>query len=82
MMLSWIRIYSEGLFIQKKYLWGDETKTIHTITYAKMGEEMERLVCCKEMLHILHPDYLKSNTLKTVNQLICNYRFLMTFNSL
>jgi hypothetical protein len=48
----------------------DDTRIIHTITYARMGEEMERLVCCKEMLHILDPDYLKSSTLKNVNQII------------
>jgi hypothetical protein len=35
-----------------------------------MGEEMERLVSCKEMLHILDPDYLKASTLETVDRLI------------
>lgn len=48
----------------------DDWRLLHTITYAKMGEPMERLVCCKEMLHILDPDYLKANTIETVNRLI------------
>jgi hypothetical protein len=35
-----------------------------------MGEEMERLVCCKEMLHILDPEFLKARTVETVDRLI------------
>jgi hypothetical protein len=31
---------------------------------------MERLVCCKEMLHILDPEYVKSKTVAQVEDLI------------
>jgi len=59
-----------GFVHSEKIPYGGDWRLIHTITYAKMGEEMERLVCCKEMLHILDPDYLKAKTLEDVDQLI------------
>lgn len=59
-----------GFIHSEEIPWGDDTKIITTITYAKMGSEMERLVCCKEMLHILDPDHLKTRTLRDVDRLI------------
>jgi len=40
------------------------------ITYGHIGEEWERLVCTKELLHILDPDYVKTMTYEAVETLI------------
>jgi hypothetical protein len=60
----------EGSIVREEINYGTDIRFISTITYAKLGEEMERLVCCKEMLHILDPDYVKSRTIEDVETLI------------
>lgn len=40
------------------------------ITYGKMGHEQERLVCCKELLHILDPDGVRVESLQQLESLI------------
>ncbi len=59
-----------GFIHREEIPFGEEKRYVSTITYAKLGEEYERLVCCKEMLHILDPDYLKAKTLEAVNILV------------
>ena len=59
-----------GFILTEDIPWGDETKRFSTITYAKMGHEVERLVCCKEMLHILDPEYLQTRSIEAVDRLI------------
>lgn len=43
---------------------------LSTITYGKLGHEMERLVCCKELLHILDPDSSRAHERTQVESLI------------
>lgn len=63
-------IHSENVYYGKGPNGDDDWRTIHTITYAKGGDEMERLVCCKEMLHILDPIEFKAKELADVDKLI------------
>jgi hypothetical protein len=48
---------------------GHPTK-IAEISYAKMGHEWERLVCCKELLHLLDPEDQRTWKPEDVNRLI------------
>ena len=49
---------------------GDLTRNVADITYGKMGNEKERLVCGKELLHILDPERFKTNTEEGLDHLI------------
>jgi hypothetical protein len=45
-------------------------KRVAEITYAKMGHEWERLVCCKELLHLLDPESERTWKVDDINRLI------------
>ncbi len=49
---------------------GDTSYFLTTIGYAKNGHEMERLVCCKELVHILDPQNCRASTAEKVYGLI------------
>lgn len=60
-----------GQILREEIPWGAGSTRFHTtITYAKLGDEMERLVCCKELLHILDPDHAKTNTKERIENLL------------
>jgi hypothetical protein len=45
-------------------------KQIAEISYAKMGHEWERLVCCKELLHLLDPVDQRTWKAEDINRLV------------
>jgi len=47
-----------------------KTKRVAEITYAKMGHETERLVCCKEILHIIDPDAYRVSSPSQIEELV------------
>jgi hypothetical protein len=49
---------------------GGKSKLVAEITYAKLGHEMERLVCCKELLHLLDPIDCRATQKDEVEKLI------------
>ncbi|MCB1503107.1 MAG: hypothetical protein KDK07_25570 [Bauldia sp.] len=49
---------------------GNDSYIMNTITYAKTDNETERLVICKEMLHIMDPDEYRANKPKELEELI------------
>ena len=59
-----------GFLKREEIPFGSETKFHSTITYAVMGNDMERLVCCKELLHILDHEHCKTAVSDEVTALI------------
>jgi hypothetical protein len=45
-------------------------KLVAEITYAKMGHEWERLVCCKELLHVIDPPSERTWKREDVDRLV------------
>jgi hypothetical protein len=60
----------QGYFHREEIPNGDSSYYITTIGYAKSGHEMERLVACKELLHVLDPQKCRVASAEKVYALI------------
>jgi hypothetical protein len=47
-----------------------QVRRVAQITYAKMGHEWERLVCCKELLHVLDPERYRVSSAEAIIELV------------
>jgi hypothetical protein len=60
-----------GLFVHENIPWeGGTLKRMATIHYGPNPEEMQRLVACKECLHLLDPENCRVNTPEDLKHLI------------
>lgn len=60
----------QGYLKREKFQKDGKIRFHSKIVFGKLGHEMERLVCCKELLHILDPDAQKVSDLYNLKTLI------------